>query len=66
MRQMPAQEQSRFCKEFSALLLAEDAVLIELVSNLKFPANREINREFFNLGHSVVILTPIQRDSSMA
>ena len=27
-----------------------DAVVVEPVSTPKFPANREINREFFNFG----------------
>ena len=31
-------------------LLAEDAVRCEPVSAPKFPANREINREFFDFG----------------
>jgi hypothetical protein len=30
--------------------LAADAVQVEPVSTLKFPANREINREFFDFG----------------
>ena len=30
--------------------LVEDAVEVEHVSATKFPANREINREFFNFG----------------
>jgi hypothetical protein len=30
--------------------LAADAVTVEPVSTLKFPANREKNREFFNFG----------------
>ena len=32
------------------VLLAADAVVVEPVSAPKFPANREINREFFDFG----------------
>ena len=46
-------------------MLAVDAVQVEPVSTPKFPANTEINREFFNFGSdcgSVVAIRPmIQR-----
>ena len=45
--------------------MAADAVALEPVSKLKFPANREINREFFNFGpdrgSEVAIRPMIQR-----
>src|SRR6266542_1487018 len=46
--------------------LADDAVLIEPVSGFKFPANREINREFRGVGPNSVILASIQPATSMA
>jgi hypothetical protein len=46
--------------------LADDAVLIVPVSGLKFPANREINREFRGFGPNSVILASIQPAISMA
>jgi hypothetical protein len=42
-----------------------DAARIEPVSHLKFPANREINREFRGNRPSVGILTPNRRANSM-
>ena len=45
--------------------MVADAVRIEPVSTPKFPANREINREFFNFrlvrGSEVVIRPMIER-----
>jgi len=49
----------------SSTLVQVDAVGFEPVSSVKFPANREINREFFNFGRDrrseVVIRPMIQR-----
>jgi hypothetical protein len=42
--------------------LADDPVLIALVSGAKFPANREINREFFKFG----AVSPIRARVSVA
>ena len=42
-----------------------DAARIEPVSHLKFPANREINREFCGFWRSAAILTPNGRASSI-
>ena len=46
-------------------MLVADAVAVEPVSTAKFPANREINREFFNFGpdrsSEVAIRPMIQR-----
>ena len=45
--------------------MVADAVAIEPVSTSEFPANREINREFFNFGpdrgSEAAILSMIQR-----
>src|SRR5713226_730018 len=46
--------------------VADDAVLIAPVSGLKFPTNREINREFREFAPNSVILAPIQAATSMA
>src|SRR5712692_817206 len=46
--------------------LADDAVLIGPVSRVKFPANRENNREFFNFGPNFAILVSNRRATSMA
>ncbi|SRR6266849_9295632 len=46
--------------------VADDAVLIAPVSGLKFPTNREINREFRGFAPNSVILAPIQAATSMA
>jgi hypothetical protein len=45
--------------------LVEDAVLVEPVSALKFPANREINREFCRIRPSTAVSTPSQRANSV-
>jgi hypothetical protein len=42
-----------------------DAVAIEPVSATKFPANREINREFAQIGRVLLILTPKSRVDSI-
>ena len=48
--------------------MVADAVAVEPVSTPKFPANREINREFFNFGLArrpdVAIRPMIQRTQS--
>jgi hypothetical protein len=46
--------------------VADDAVLIAPVSKPKFPANREINREFFNFGPNSAILMSIRYAIPMA
>ena len=46
--------------------MADDAVLIGPVSGLKFPANREINREFRGFGPNSTIRASIQPATSMA
>ena len=43
-----------------------DAFQIGPVSNLKFPDNREINREFFKFGPFSAILAPNRRANSIA
>ena len=46
-------------------LMVADALQVELVSTRKFPANREINREFFNFesdrGSEIVFHPMIER-----
>jgi hypothetical protein len=49
---------TRFRGKFRALRLADEAVPMEPVSASKFPANREINREFGNLGPRSAVLAP--------
>jgi hypothetical protein len=46
--------------------VAVDAVRIELVSTLKFPANREINREFRKIRPSIAIFVSDHRANSRA
>jgi hypothetical protein len=46
--------------------VADDAVLIGPVSGLKFPANREIYRDFRGFGPNSVILASIQPATSKA
>jgi hypothetical protein len=46
--------------------LADDAVGCQSVSKPKFPANREINREFCGFRPSCAIFAPSQRANSMA
>jgi hypothetical protein len=46
--------------------LAVDAVRIEPVSTFKFPANREINREFCKIGPSTPIFESNQRADPIA
>jgi hypothetical protein len=46
--------------------VAEDAVRCELVSAIKFPANREINREFCWIWPSTAIFVSSQRADSIA
>jgi hypothetical protein len=43
-----------------------EAVLIGPVSNLKFPDNREFNREFSKIGPFSAILAPNQKADSIA
>jgi hypothetical protein len=46
--------------------LADDAVSCELVSGIKFPANREINREFRKFRASAAISASNRRANSKA
>src|SRR5262245_22474202 len=46
--------------------LADDAVSCKLVSSTKFPANREINREFCEIRPSTTIFVSVQRADSIA
>jgi hypothetical protein len=47
-------------------VLADDAVRVGPVSTTKFPANREIYREFCGFGHNAAIEVSIQAVTSMA
>ena len=49
-----------------AFTLAVDALQIEPVSKLKFPANREINREFCRFRLSCTIFAPNRQANSVA